>query len=54
MFCVRFFPFIGGVGMAPETSYSSSEGEDDFFDANDDTYTSQEKNFYRYVYVFLT
>lgn len=25
----------------PETSYSSSEGEDDFYDANDDPFTSQ-------------
>lgn len=35
----------GGAVQAfvPETSYSSSEGEDDFFDANDDPYSSQEK-----------
>lgn len=35
-----------GVGVqlfVPETSYSSSEGEDDFFDANDDPYSSQDK-----------
>lgn len=25
----------------PETSYSSSEGEDDFYDANDDPFSSQ-------------
>lgn len=37
-------PQIGGVGMAPETSYSSSEGEDDFFDANDDPYSNQDKS----------
>ncbi|XP_065077737.1 oxysterol-binding protein-related protein 9 [Ochlerotatus camptorhynchus] len=28
----------------PETSYSSSEGEDDFFDANDDPFTSSQVN----------
>uniref|UniRef100_A0AAG5DAP8 Oxysterol-binding protein n=2 Tax=Anopheles atroparvus TaxID=41427 RepID=A0AAG5DAP8_ANOAO len=28
----------------PETSYSSSEGEDDFFDANDDPFTSSQLN----------
>ncbi|XP_055619826.1 oxysterol-binding protein-related protein 9 isoform X2 [Toxorhynchites rutilus septentrionalis] len=28
----------------PETSYSSSEGEDDFFDANDDAFTSSQLN----------
>ena len=28
----------------PETSYSSSEGEDDFFDANDDTFMSSHMN----------
>lgn len=27
--------------IVPETSYSSSEGEDDFYDANDDPFTSQ-------------
>lgn len=27
--------------IVPETSYSSSEGEDDFFDANDDPFSSQ-------------
>lgn len=27
--------------FVPETSYSSSEGEDDFFDANDDPFSSQ-------------
>lgn len=27
--------------VVPETSYSSSEGEDDFYDANDDPFTSQ-------------
>lgn len=26
--------------VVPEMSYSSSEGEDDFFDANDDPFTS--------------
>jgi len=30
--------------VVPETSYSSSEGEDDFFDANDDTFTSSQGN----------
>lgn len=25
----------------PDTSYSSSEGEDDFYDANDDPFASQ-------------
>lgn len=38
---------VGGGGgslmFVPETSYSSSEGEEDFFDANDDPYTSQDK-----------
>lgn len=29
--------------FVPETSYSSSEGEEDFFDANDDPYSSQDK-----------
>ncbi|XP_055611984.1 oxysterol-binding protein-related protein 9 isoform X1 [Uranotaenia lowii] len=28
----------------PETSYSSSEGEDDFYDANDDPFTSSQLN----------
>uniref|UniRef100_A0A182TZD7 Uncharacterized protein n=1 Tax=Anopheles melas TaxID=34690 RepID=A0A182TZD7_9DIPT len=28
----------------PETSYSSSEGEDDFFDANDSPFTSSQLN----------
>lgn len=27
--------------QVPETSYSSSEGEDDFYDANDDPFSSQ-------------
>lgn len=27
--------------LVPETSYSSSEGEDDFYDANDDPFSSQ-------------
>lgn len=26
--------------IVPETSYSSSEGEEDFYDANDDPFTS--------------
>lgn len=27
--------------QVPELSYSSSEGEDDFYDANDDPFSSQ-------------
>jgi hypothetical protein len=28
--------------QVPETSYSSSEGEDDFYDANDDPFSSSQ------------
>lgn len=34
----------------PETSYSSSEGEDDFYDANDDPFSSQVTTPSRWVY----
>lgn len=38
---------VGVVGFTPETSYSSSENEDDFFDANDDPYSNQDKSSFR-------
>ncbi|ETN66308.1 hypothetical protein AND_001901 [Anopheles darlingi] len=37
-------PREGMVSPMPETSYSSSEGEDDFFDANDDPFSSSQLN----------
>lgn len=43
--CVFGFIFIAATTaplglIVPETSYSSSEGEDDFYDAYDDPFTS--------------
>lgn len=35
---------IHTFSTVPETSYSSSEGEDDFFDANDDPFSSSQLN----------
>lgn len=39
MFIKIMYPII--AAQVPETSYSSSEGEDDFYDANDDPFSSQ-------------
>ena len=39
--------------QVPETSYSSSEGEEDFYDANDDPFASQVTTPTRWVHDIL-